>query len=314
MGKHISSSFLRIDMRRIRSLILGPEKRDKNDLRAKYGLPPSQFITLSNGVNAHLRDEGDPKAPAIILVHGHSEDMQTWNQLVKKLVENFRVVRYDLRRHGLTGPAPDNEYRIENYVSDLSMVVDHLGINNFVLLGHSMGGRISVKYTMENPERVNSIILLSASGAPRKEKTSQPLALRLMKNSIGRFLIKRIWSRNMAQKSLSDMVFDGSSITDEEVDRMWDLSRYPGNMDAMFREFADSWEDFNQAEIRTITTNALLIWGKEDLICPESMGRWYDSQLPNSTMVELPNIGHNPQFECPDRCSDEILSWIGKLS
>ena len=50
------------------------------------------------------------------------------------------MVRYDLRRHGLTGPALDNEYRIGNYVSDLSMIVDHLGIDNFVLVGHSMGG------------------------------------------------------------------------------------------------------------------------------------------------------------------------------
>ena len=47
-----------------------------------------------------------------------------------------------------------------------------------------------------------------------------------MKNSIGRFLIKRLWSRNMAKKSLSDMVFDESSITDEEVDRMWDFSKH----------------------------------------------------------------------------------------
>jgi pimeloyl-ACP methyl ester carboxylesterase len=214
----------------------------------------------------------------------------------------------------LTGPAPDNEYGIENYVSDLSMVIDHLGIDSFVLVGHSMGGRISVRYTMGNPERVNGLILLSASGAPREEEGSPPMALRLMRNPIGRFLIKRIWSRNMARKTLEDMVFDESSITDEEIDRMWDLSTYPGNMDAMFREFADSWEDFNPTEIGGITTNTLLIWGEEDSICPKSMGSWYDSQLPNSTMVVLPDIGHNPHFECPNRCLDEISSWMGTLS
>jgi len=118
----------------------------------------------------------------------------------------------------------------------------------------------------------------------------------------------------MAKNTLVDMVFDESSITDEEIDRMWDFSIYPGNMDAMFREFADTWEDFNPTEIREITTNTLLIWGKEDSICPEIMGSWYDSQLPNSTMVVLPNIGHNPHFECPDRCLDEISSWMGTLS
>ena len=233
---------------------------------------------------------------------------------MKNLVESFRVIRFDLRRHGLTGPAPDNDYRIENYVSDLSMVVDHIGIDRFVLVGHSMGGRISARYALEKPDRVNNLVLVSASGAPAKEDRSPPMALRAMKNPFGRFLIRRIWSRSMAKKSLEDMVFDGSSITDEEIDRMWDFSIYPGNMDAMFQEFRETWDALDPADIKEIATNTLLIWGKEDSICPESMGIWYDSHLPNSTMVVMPNIGHNPHFECPDRCSDEISSWLGALT
>ncbi len=298
----------------IRALIFGPDRGDVGELKAKYGSPPSQFIRLSNGVNVHLRDEGDPDAPPIVLVHGHTEDLHAWNHIVKNLVESFRVIRFDLRRHGLTGPAPDNDYRIENYVSDLSEVVDHIGIGSFVLIGHSMGGRISARYTLERPERVNNLVLLSASGAPVKEESSPPMALRAMKNPFGRFLISRIWSRSMAKKSLEDMVFDGSSITDEEIDRMWDFSIYPGNMDAMFQEFRETWAAFDPADIKEITTNTLLIWGKEDSICPESMGIWYDSHLPNSTMVVIPNIGHNPHFECPNRCSDEISSWLAALT
>ena len=298
----------------IRSLIFGPDRGDVGELKAKYGSPPSQFIRLSNGVNVHLRDEGDPDAPPIVLVHGHTEDLHAWNHIVKNLVESFRVIRFDLRRHGLTGPAPDNDYRIENYVSDLSMVVDHIGIDRFVLVGHSMGGRISARYTLEKPERVNNLVLVSASGAPAKEDRSPPMALRAMKNPFGRFLIRRIWSRSMAKKSLEGMVFDGSSITDEEIDRMWDFSIYPGNMDAMFQEFRETWDALDPADIKEIATNTLLIWGKEDSICPESMGIWYDSHLPNSTMVVIPNIGHNPHFECPDRCSDEISSWLGALT
>ena len=297
----------------MKSLIFGSEEGNIEELKRRYGLHPSQFITLSNGVNVHLRDEGDSGAPPIVLLHGHSEDLYTWDQLVKHLIGSFRVIRFDLRRHGLTGPAPDNEYNIESYVSDLSMVIKHLEIDSFILVGHSMGGRISIKYTIANQEKVNGLILLSASGAPRKENTPQPMALKLMRNPLGRFLLKRIWSRNLAKKSLVDMVFDESSITDQEIDRMWEFSKYPGSMDAMFREFADTWEDFKPTEIGKIVTNSLLIWGEEDTICPESMGRWYDSQLTNSTMVGLPNIGHNPQFECPDKCFDEISAWISTL-
>ena len=106
----------------IRSLILGTKGVDVDGLRERYGSPPSRYITLSNGENIHLRDEGDSEAPPIVLLHGHSEDLHTWNQLVEHLVEDYRVIRFDLRRHGLTGPALDNQYGIESYVSDLSLL------------------------------------------------------------------------------------------------------------------------------------------------------------------------------------------------
>ena len=300
-------------MGRIRTLLLGNKEEDLELLRRKYGSPPSEFIELPNGVNLHVRDEGNPESPAIVLLHGHTEDLHTWNNMAKKLVENFRVIRFDLRRHGLTGPAQDNEYNLESYVSDLSLLIQHFELDNFVLIGHSMGGRISTKYTIENPEKVNGLVLLSASGVPREEKTSPPMALRMMKNPFGRALIRRVWSRKMAKDSLMDMVFDSSLITEEEVDRMWDFSRYPGSMNAMFREFAKPWEDFKPTEIEGISTNTLLIWGEEDTICPISMGEWYNSQLPNSKLIRLQNIGHNPQFECPDKCLDEIISWMNSL-
>ena len=301
-------------MGRIRTLLFGQKEEDIGFLRRKYGPPPSEYIALPNGVNIHVRDEGNADSPPIVLVHGHTEDLHTWNELAKKLIEDFRVIRFDLRRHGLTGPARDNEYKLESYVTDLSMLIEHLRIDNFVLVGHSMGGRISVEYTMKYSENVKGLILLSSSGAPRKEKTPQPIALKLMKNPLGRALIKRIWSRKMAKSSLEDMVFDGSSITDEEIDRMWDFSKYPGSMDAMFREFAETWEEFHSTEIEGISTNTLLIWGEEDTICPVDMGEWYDSKLPNSAIVRFAKIGHNPQFECPSKCLDEILSWLETLS
>ena len=169
-------------MSRIRTLLLGNKEEDCRTLEGKYGTHPSEFIALPNGVNLHVRDEGNPESPAIVFLHGHTEDLHTWNNMAKKLVENFRVIRFDLRRHGLTGPAQDNEYNLESYVSDLSLFIQHFELDNFVLIGHSMGGRISTKYTIENPEKVNGLVLLSASGVPREEKTSPPMALRMMKN------------------------------------------------------------------------------------------------------------------------------------
>ena len=295
----------------VRSLLFGPTWEDVGALKGRYGASPSQFITLPHGEMIHLRDEGEKGAPPLVLVHGHSEDLHTWNGLVKRLIDDFRVIRFDLRRHGLTGPASDNTYSIERYVADLAMVVEHLGIERFVLVGHSMGGRISVRYAMEHQDMVSHLILLSASGAPREQQTKPPLALRLMKNPLGRFMIKRMWSRKMAKESLQDMVHDDSTITVEEVDRMWAFSRYPGSMEAMFREFADTWADFTPEEIKGMSTRTLLMWGAEDSICPVRMGEFYHEHLQHSDLIVVPNVGHLPQLECPERCVEGMSRWMG---
>ena len=293
----------------LRSLILGPKNADLARLREKYGAPPSEYVTLANGSTIHLRIDGSSDSPAILLLHGHSEDLHTWGRLIQGLTEDFRVIRYDLRRHGLTGPAPDGDYSLDSYVADLSMIIEHLELNDFILLGHSMGGRIAVKYTMDNPDIVRDLVLLAASGTPRENEGSPPLAMKLMKNPLGRFLIKRMWSRKMAEGTLTDMVHDGSLISDEEVDRMWEFSRYPGSMDAMFLEFGKSWDDFTSTEVEKMTTNTLIIWGEEDTICPVDMGVWYNSHLPNSTLIRLPEIGHNPHFESPEKCIEALFTW-----
>ncbi len=298
----------------IKSFIFGRKSVAPNELKAMYGSSPSQFIELSNGVNVHFRDEGNPKGLAVVFVHGHTEDLHTWSEMIRNMNGEFRLVRYDLRRHGLTGPAPDGEYKIDNYISDLSMFIENLGIERFVLVGHSMGGRISVKYTIENQQKVHALVLLSSSGAPPKEKGSPPMALRLMKNPVGRFLLKRIWSRKMAMKSLQGMVFDKSLIADNEIDRMWYFSNYPGNMDAMFKEFTTNWNDFDSNEINDLKTKTLLIWGQEDTICPVNMGDWYQTNLQNSTIVKIPEIGHIPQLESPKKCVEEISSFLEMIT
>ena len=77
----------------IRYLILGTKGVDVDGLRERYGSPP-RGLSHYPTENIHLRDEGDSEAP-IILLHGHG-DLHTWNQLVKYLVEDYRVIRFDV--------------------------------------------------------------------------------------------------------------------------------------------------------------------------------------------------------------------------
>ena len=125
-------------------LILRVPDTNPEEMRAKYGGAPSQFVEIGDGVTVHLRDEGPRDGTPIILLHGSAADLHTWQPWVDGLSQTHRVIRFDQVGHGLTGPDPEHDYSIENFVSDIDEVADALDLETFILGGNSMGGGHSV--------------------------------------------------------------------------------------------------------------------------------------------------------------------------
>ena len=123
-------------------------------------------VVLANGIELDVVDEGPRDAPAIVLLHGSNADLHTWQAWVDGLRGDYRVIRFDQRGHGLTGPGARDSYALEDFVADLDLVVDELGLERFVLGGNSMGGWIAAGYAMEHPGRLDGLVLVDAAGAP----------------------------------------------------------------------------------------------------------------------------------------------------
>jgi 3-oxoadipate enol-lactonase len=98
--------------------------------------------------------------PAIVLVHGFGLDMRMWDSQVPELEKRFRVVRYDCRGFGASGPFdPAVGY---THAGDLIALLDHLGIGKAVLAGLSFGGRVVTQAALAAPDRVAGLVLLDA--------------------------------------------------------------------------------------------------------------------------------------------------------
>ena len=82
---------------------------DPAEMQAKYGSAPSQMVEIGDGRLVHLRDEGPRDAPVIVLLHGSNADLHTWQPWVDALSDDYRVIRFDQRGDGLTGPAGDGD-------------------------------------------------------------------------------------------------------------------------------------------------------------------------------------------------------------
>lgn len=291
-------------------LLLRVPDTDPNEMRAKYGAAPSRFVEIGDGVIVHVRDEGPRDGIPIILLHGSAADLHTWEPWAEALSQEYRVIRFDQVGHGLTGPDPEHDYSLENFVSDIDQVADALGLDTFVLGGNSMGGGHTIAYALEHPERLQGMILVDAGGADIQRESRGNIGFTIARTPILNQVMKHITPRSMIQTSLEMSVSNQDIVTEEAVDRYWELLRYPGNRAATIVRFSGSRSPFAAEDIAGLAIPALIIWGDEDELISVDAAHWYDDNLPQSTLVIYQGIGHLPQEEAAEQSVADVQTWL----
>ncbi|MDG5748845.1 alpha/beta hydrolase [Qipengyuania sp. XHP0207] len=287
---------------------------DPEEMWAKYGAAPSQRFELADGRTVHLRDEGPRDAPAIVLLHGSNADLATWQPWVERLREDYRVIRFDQRGHGLTGPAPDNDYSLAAFVADVDRVADALDLDRFVLAGNSMGGGIAMGYAIAHPERLRGLVLVDAGGAPIRRERGGNLAFTVAAMPVVGDAASQVLPRSLVARSLSQSVSNHEVVTPQAIDRYWEMARYPGNRGATRARFSTRRVPFTPEQIAEVEVPTLVMWGKEDALIPYAAAGWYMDHLPQATLAAYPAIGHLPMEEAPDRSAQDLRQWLDSLT
>lgn len=286
---------------------------DPAKMRAKYGGEPSRFIALEGGPTVHLRDEGPRGGPVIVLLHGSNADLHTWQPWAEQLRKDYRVIRFDQIGHGLTGPAPDGDYSTAAFVKTVDQVTDALGLGKFVLGGNSMGGGVALAYAMAHPARLDGLILVDASGAPiTRERGGGNIGFAIARMPVLNKLMTQITPRSIIEQSLSQSVSNQAVVTPRTVDRYWELLRYPGNRAATLTRFGQTRTSFSASEVQRVKMPTLIIWGEDDALIPFASAAWFAANLPGSTSISYPGIGHLPMEEAPEKSAAAVRGWLGE--
>ncbi len=291
--------------------ILRVPDTDPAEMQAKYGAAPSRMLAVGDGRQVHVRDEGPRDAP-IVLLHGSNADLHTWQAWTDALSADYRVVRFDQRGHGLTGPAADADYSIETFAGDIDAVVDALGVERFVLAGNSMGGAIAMQYAIASPERLDGLVLVDASGAPIERDADGNIAFKLAAMPGVGSVMSQVLPRSLVERSLSQSVSNQKIVTGEAVDRYWELARYPGNRDATRARFSTPRSAFSAEQVAQTDVPTLVMWGEEDKLIPYEAAGWYMDHLPDATLAAYPGIGHLPMEEAPERSAADLQQWLAR--
>lgn len=278
-------------------------------LTPKYAQPPSQFMELM-GMNVHYRDEGPlTDTLPIVLLHGTSSFLQTWDACTAEWARSHRVIRMDLPGFGLTGPAASGDYSIEAYVSFLHAFLTKLNIETFYLAGNSLGGSIACSYAAEYPDQVKKLILIDPARYPITGAKGA-LAFRIAQIPVINNLFKILTPRNIVRKSLEDVYGDKNLVTDSLVEVYRDMTIREGNRAAMIARL-NMPQASDTAVIKNLSMPALVIWGELDQLIPVAHAYKFQRDLPNDSLVILKGIGHIPMEESPTIVAPMVAGFIG---
>jgi len=283
------------------------------ELEKKYGSPESKFVML-DGVRMHYRDEGPTTgdkatAPTIVLVHAHFDNLLSWDPWVDALKDKYRVVRFDMTSHGLTGVDPSGDYTLKRTVDLVEMLVKELNLTTFSMAGTSMGGTISIHYASRHPEQVEKMILLSPGALNtrvRGRDTPPPLPF-------GIDILRVITPRLIFQGLLGSGYGDKTKLKEELIDQWWEMMRLEGQREAELTRQRQYVSGDVDAKIRTLIQPTLILWGEANPVVTVDQAKQLVDLMESAKSVKLityPGVGHMAVHEAPDATARDARAFF----
>lgn len=290
--------------------VYGPYYNDiaVEDIKKEYADEDSRFIEI-DGIQVHYKDEG--KGFPIVLLHGTASSLHTWDAWTADLKQDYRVIRMDLPAFGITGPNRIRDYSIPSYTRFLEKFTAELHLDQFHLVGNSLGGNIAWNYAAEHPNQIDKLILIDASGLPTNK--GQPFVFKMAKTPIINSIFLRVTPEFFIRKNLEQVYYEDSKITEDLVSRYHKMALREGNRQAFIdRAKIDFKLDApsNYNKLKSLQTPTLLIWGAQDEWIPLENGKRMDSMMTNATLKVLQNSGHVPMEEHPKESLALLLRFL----
>jgi pimeloyl-ACP methyl ester carboxylesterase len=285
----------------------------------------AQRIRLSDGAQVFVEEIGGESPKGAIFVHGSALRTDTWHYQLDGLGDH-RLVFCDLRGHGLSGPSGDNDYTMETLTGDLVEVMDAVGLEEAVIVGHSVGGMIALELAKRHPHRLGRQV----KGLVLTNTTYGPVTETLIGGGTGLARIERITRRPFdALKSQhariealrkvvrpSDTMFwmvalaaFGKDASAKQIDFVYDMvSETP--IEVVF-DLVRSYRDFDMTDhMDMVTVPALVMGGTEDRLTSVRASEYLGEHLPKADLHIFEGCGHMAMLERHGEFNDLVERFL----
>ena len=265
-------------------------------------------VALPNGIVLAYIDMGNQSGPAVVLIHGYTDNARDWVPMLPYLSKRFRLILVDIRGHGQSSK-PECCYTRLDFAYDIKLLLDALGVQKADIVGHSLGSIIAQTFAEFWPMRTEHVVLISSTGGPPPGAPKKPpkfdfaAQIRKLKEPIdpdSPFMISW-WA--------SPTAVDPDFIRRQRHDaaaiplRVWIAvldQGLPGDI-----IYADL-----QSTLPHLTAPTLLIWGSNDPIMEEPVRTTLRDALPKAQVKVFEGLGHNPFWEDPIGVAKVINAFL----
>ena len=281
--------------------------------------PRSRSVPGADGLSIHLL-EWSHEGVALLLLHGFGNEAHIWDDFVPVVAPHYRTIAMDLRGHGDSAHDSQRRYDYQSHVRDLEAITAELGIDRLVLVGHSLGGRISALFAARHPRRMAGLVLvdagpeLDARGVSRIS-TDVERSVDLSFASLAECENALAHAYPAAQPAaLARMARHGM--------RQREDGRYERKTDPAFHAArgqltaaaAEALEKKTTKELwdalAGIPCPALVVRGAaSDVLDPDTAERMAEEVLPNARLALVPRAGHSVMTDNPEGFSEAVSSF-----
>jgi pimeloyl-ACP methyl ester carboxylesterase len=254
-----------------------------------------------------IRYLGAGEGPPLVLLHGAGDNSLDWRWVIPDLAATHRVYAPDLP--GSPDSArPDAAYSPAFFERFAVGFLDALGIGRATFVGNSLGGLIALRLALSDPARVTALVLVDSAGLgsavnPAFTSVNIPhlgeAAMPFWRTRAGAY--QRAWGRTALL-----FTHPPRSVPREWLAEQCRLARLPGYLEAHLTALRTIVGPFGQREVMVdrlglLETPTLVVWGERDRVFPRSQAKRSVVRLRDGSLALIPDCGHMPHVECPDR-------------
>lgn len=260
-----------------------------------------------NGVTVHYDDLGPSNGLPVLLVHGHPFNRTLWAPQAEALAAaGYRVVAPDLRGYGDSDVVP-GKTQLSDFADDIAALLDHLGLEQVVIGGVSMGGQITMEFQRRYAHRVRALVLADTSPVAETEEgraVRNSQADRLLAEGMGGYADEVI-GKMLAAYNVSAMPEAAAHVLG--MMRTTD----PEGAAAALRGRAER-PDYRDT-LAAVEVPTLIVVGADDVFTPVGDAESIHRLIPHATLAVIDRAGHLPGVEQPGQFNAALLKFLGTL-